>query len=80
MNTIPGFTKALVIPIYKNKGGKADCGNYRGISLLSTAAKILAKVLLKRLQKIVNSWLPETQCGLRAAMSTIHMNFIIRQL
>ena len=80
MNTIPeDFTKVLVIPIYKNKGDKADCGNYRGITLLSTAAKVLVKVVLKRLEKIVDSWLPETQCGFRAARSTID-KIIIRQL
>ena len=80
-NSIPeDFNEVLVIPIYKGKGDRAECGNYRVISLLSTAAKILAKILLKRLQRVVDQWLPETQCGFRAARSTMDMIFGMRQL
>ena len=31
------FRDALIVALYKNKGSKADCWNYGGISLLSTA-------------------------------------------
>ena len=40
---------AVIVSLYKNKGEKSDCSNYRGIILLSTAGKILAHVLLNRL-------------------------------
>ena len=42
------FRDALIVSLYKKKGSKSDCGNYRGISLLSVAGKIFARVILNR--------------------------------
>ena len=37
---------AKIITLYKNKGERGDCNNYRGISLLSIVGKVYAQVLL----------------------------------
>ena len=74
------FKDATIVTLYKRKGDRHDCGNYRGISLLSIAGKVLAKVLLKRLMAIANEVLPESQCGFRANRSTVDMIFTVRQL
>ena len=73
------FRDALIVTIFK-KGEKSDCGNYRGISLLSIAGKILAKILLTRLMPVVESLLPESQCGFRPTRGTTDMIFAARQL
>jgi len=43
----------IIVPIHK-KGDKTNCNNYREISLLSTAYKILSNTLLARLTPHVN--------------------------
>ena len=56
-------------------------GNSHGISLLAIAGKVLAKVLLIRLNKyIVDVVCPETQCGFRRKRGTTDMIFTARQL
>jgi len=78
---IPSNLKdANIITLYKNKGDRSDCNNYRGISLLSLAGKILARVILPRLQTLAERILPESQCGFRASRSTVDMVFCVRQL
>lgn len=78
--TIPDSWKhANIITIYKKKGDKADCGNSRGISLLDIAGKIFAKILLMRLLKhVINTVVPESQCGFRKERSTTDMIFASR--
>ena len=42
---------ATIIHVFKRKGNPQVCDNHRGMSLLSIAGKILARVLLNRLNK-----------------------------
>ena len=71
---------ARIITLFKNKGERSDCNNYRGISLLSVIGKVFAKVILMRLQKLAERVYPESQCGFQAERSTIDMVFSLRQL
>ena len=74
------FKDANIVTIWKRKGSKSDCNNYRGISL-AIAGKILGKVLLKRLTNIIiEPTLPESQCGFRANRGTTDMIFSARQI
>jgi len=75
------FKDASIIHLYKRKGNRNSCDNHRGISLLSIAGKILARVLLNRLNAhLERGLLPESQCGFRAGRSTTDMIFSARQL
>jgi hypothetical protein len=47
------WKESIIVPIYK-KGNETDCNNYQGISLLSTAYKILSNILLAGLTTSVN--------------------------
>ena len=75
------FKDANIIHLYKKKGSQSDCNNHRGISLLSVAVKIMARVLLDRLvSNFSESIFPESQCGFRSGRGTFDMIFSARQL
>ena len=70
-----------IIPIYKQKGDRAECGNSHDISLLSVAGKVLAKIILAHfLEHGVVQVLPESQCSFWCGRSAIDMIFAVRQL
>ena len=72
---------ANIIHLYKNKGDRSSCDNHRGISLLSIAGKILARIMLNRITKhILDDVVSESQCGFRKQRGTVDMVFAIRQL
>ena len=73
---VPQDTRdSKIITLYKNKGERNDCNNYRGISLLSIVGKVFARFILMRFQKLAERIYPESQCGFRAGRSTIDMIF-----
>ena len=75
-----GFCTTSIVTIYK-KGVRTDCGNYRGISLLSTAGIIFARIFLNILSThITPDVVREKQCGFRGNWSTVDMIFCLRQL
>ena len=72
---------ASIVHLYKRKGNRRSCDNHRGISLLSIAGKILARILLNRLtHHLEDGHLPESQCGFRKDRGTVDMIFAARQL
>ena len=71
---------ASIVTIYK-KGDRTHSGNCRGISLLSIAGNIFARILLNRLfTHITPEVVPETQRRFRGNRSTVDMIFCLRQL
>ena len=70
------FRDATFVSLFKTRGSKTDCGNYRGISLLSVAGKILAGVILNH--PISEESLTEAQYG-SIQTATTDMVFSVRQ-
>ena len=69
---------AIIMALHKKKD-RTECGNYRGISLVAHAGKILLKIVARRLSEYCErvGILPEEQSGFRPNRSTTDMMFVI---
>lgn len=54
-----------VVPIYKCKGSREECGNYRPISLLSCMSKLCERLFYEQLYKHASPALTSAQSGFR---------------
>ena len=70
------FWDTLVIALDKNKGSKADCRNYRNISFLSIAGKIISWIILNWLITMSEGNLPEAQYGFHQGQSMVSVRHI----
>ena len=79
---VPQQWKDATIMVLHKKKDRKECGNYRGISLVVHADKILLKIITRRLSKYCERVviLPEEQSGFRPNRSTTDMMFAIRRL
>ncbi|XP_058462844.1 uncharacterized protein LOC131437483 [Malaya genurostris] len=59
----------VVCPVYK-KGDKLDCCNYRAITLLNAAYKVLSQILYRRLSPIAKEIVGPYQAGFTGARAT----------
>ena len=62
------------------KGDLTNCANWRGITLMPTAAKVMGKVIIKRISRGVDKKLRKEQAGFRSRRSTIEQNFVLRNI
>ena len=46
------WRSAVIVTLYKGKGERKECCNYRGISLLSAVGKIYGGILVDRVRKL----------------------------
>ena len=63
------FTEVTMIAL-KKKTKATKCSNYRTISLIAHAAKIIAKILRRRIEKKIEDVLGEDQFGFRRGKGT----------
>ena len=71
------WCKGLIVKLPK-KGDLTNCGNWRRIILMPTAAKVMGKVIIKRISRGVDKKLRKEQAGFRSGRSTIEQIFVLR--
>ena len=79
---VPQRWRDAVIKVLHETKDRTECGNYRGISLVAHAGKVLLKIVATRLSAHceARNLLPEEQCGFRPHRSTTDMMFAVRRL
>jgi hypothetical protein len=75
---VEDWTTAILIRLYKSKGDRTVCDNYRGISLLAVTGKIFTRIVLNRIQNLIDKQLLEQQAGFRRNKSTVDQIFTIK--
>ena len=79
---VPQQWKYVIIMVLHEKKDQTKCGNYRSISLVAHAGKILLKIIARRLKEYCErvGILREKLSGFRPSRSTTDMMFVIRRL
>ena len=44
------WKRGLVVPLWKGKGDRQDCNNYRVVTLLSVPGKVFARIIIDRVR------------------------------
>ncbi|XP_063630347.1 uncharacterized protein LOC134801658 [Cydia splendana] len=73
------WTTSTIILLHK-KGDRNDVGNYRPISLMSNLYKIFSKIILQRIEKVLDENQPKEQAGFRKGFATIDHIHTIKQI
>ena len=74
------WKSACIVPIYKGKGDRCECSNYRGISLLSVVGKVYGRVMIERIMVGTDAAVGEEQCGFRKGRGCVDQIFSVRQV
>ena len=70
----------MTVPLYKGKGERTECRNYRGISLLSVVGKIYAGILVDRVRRVIAGFINDEQGGFRSGRGVVDKIFSLNQI
>ena len=74
------WIRAIIVPLYKGKGDRSDCKNYRGISLLSIPGKVYGRIVIERIRSLTEGMIGEEQCGFRSGRGCVDQVFVMKQM
>ena len=75
-----GWRSAVSVPLYKGKGERKECSNYRGISLLNVVGKIYEGILVVRVRKVTEGLIDDKQGGFRTEKGCVDQVFTLKQI
>ena len=68
----------MIVPLYKSKGEKTKCKNYRVISLLSVVEKIYTEILVDRVRRVTGGLIYDEQGGYWAERGCVDQIFALK--
>ena len=74
------WKRGLVVPLWKGKGDRQDCNNYRGVTLLSVPGKVFAQIIPDRVRHHLLEHQHPEQSGFTPKRSTIDRILALRVL
>ena len=77
---VPEDWKRGLIARVPKKGNLMDCGNWRGITLMAVIAKIMGRIIIKRIKDGTDAKLRNEQAGFRTGRGTIEQIFILKNI
>ena len=57
------WRSTMIVPLYKGKGERMECSNYRSISLLSVVGKIYGAFIVDRVLKVTEGFIDDEYVG-----------------
>src|SRR5678815_4862183 len=72
------WRRAVIVPLYKDKGDKGNCRNYRGISVLSVVGKIYAGILVERVRQVTEGLIGKEQGAFRNCRGCVDQIFTLK--
>src|SRR5215469_10115689 len=71
------WQEACVVPVYKGKVNKNECGSYRGISMMSIMGKLYGRVVINRVKNLKEGLVGEEQGGFRKGEGCVNQVFAV---
>ena len=74
------WVRTITVLLYKGKGDRNDCKNYRGISLLSIPGKVYGRIVIERVRILTEGMIGEEQCGFKSGRGCVDQVFVMKQM
>ena len=74
------WRSAVIAPLYKGKGERDKCKNYRDIRLLSVVGKIYAWILVDRVRRVTGGLIDDVHVGFREGRGCVDQIFTLKQI
>ena len=71
---------AVIVTLYKGKGERIECKNYRHISFLSVVEKIYVGILVDRVHRVTVGLIDDEQRGFREGRECVDQTFTLKQM